>query len=96
MAPFGLIELKDGNILVFGGEDKAEERKLGDTVLEKKDAEIYNPKTGISKVIKKMNYGRVNDEAILLDDGRVLLYCGNHSIAKDIELKNIELYIPGK
>ena len=24
MAPFGLIELKDGNILVFGGEDKAE------------------------------------------------------------------------
>lgn len=93
---FGLIELKDGNILVFGGEDKAEERKLGDTVLEKKDAEIYNPKTGISKVIKKMNYGRVNDEAILLDDGRVLLYCGNHSIAKDIELKNIELYIPEK
>ena len=88
---FGLIELKDGNILVFGGEDKAEERKLGDTVLEKKDAEIYNPKTGISKVIKKMNYGRVNDEAILLDDGRVLLYGGNY-----LEPKRIELYIPEK
>ena len=88
---FGLIELKDGNILVFGGEDKAEERKLGDTVLEKKDAEIYNPKTGISKVIKKMNYGRVNDEAILLDDGRVLLYGSNY-----LEPKRIELYIPEK
>ena len=91
MAPFGLIELKDGNILVFGGEDKAEERKLGGTVLEKKDAEIYNPKTGISKVIKKMNYGRVNDEAILLDDGRVLLYGGNY-----LKPKRIELYIPEK
>ena len=88
---FGLIELKDGNILVFGGEDKAEERKLGDTVLEKKDAEIYNPKTGISKVIKKMNYGRVNDKAILLDDGRVLLYGSNY-----LEPKRIELYIPEK
>ena len=85
---FGLIELKDGNILVFGGEDKAEERKLGDTVLEKKDAEIYNPKTGISKVIKKMNYGRVNDKAILLDDGRVLLYGSNY-----LEPKRIELYV---
>ena len=91
MAPFGLIELKDGNILVFGGEDKAEERKLGDTVLEKKDAEIYNPKIGISKVIKKMNYGRVNDKAILLDDGRVLLYGSNY-----LEPKRIELYIPEK
>ena len=88
---FGLIELKDGNILVFGGEDKAEERKLGDTVLEKKDAEIYNPKIGISKVIKKMNYGRVNDKAILLDDGRVLLYGSNY-----LEPKRIELYIPEK
>ena len=38
-----------------------------------------------------MNYGRVNDEAILLDDGRVLLYGGNY-----LKPKRIELYIPEK
>lgn len=83
---FSCIELQDGNILIFGGEKDAEKRNLGEEIKVLKSAEIFNLKTGKSKLIRNTQFGHLRADSILLDDGRVLILdrlYGNH-----------ELYIP--
>lgn len=76
--------LKDGRVLITGGQKDIEKRGLGEPVKDMNEAEIFNPKTGKSKLIKNMNNKNLGDKSILLDDGRVLFYWGDR----------IELYIP--
>ena len=62
-------------------------KRIGDLVEATNSAEIYNPKTGLSRRISNMKKARINSTAITLDDGRVLIY----------DRKNgVELYIPQK
>jgi len=81
---FGPILLSDGKVLIVGGEKNIEKRKLGDKAEAMNEAEILDTKTLKSKLINKMNYKRINDIELLLDDGRVLLYGGHQ----------VELYLP--
>lgn len=71
---FGAVELNDGQILVYGGSDSPT------------SVEIINLLTGEVKLPHKMNYPHYYDEAILLNDGSVLIG-GNSSL-------NFELFIP--
>ena len=85
---FTAVELNDGNVLIFGGQKNIENiNRIGDLVEATNSAEIYNPKTGLSRRISNMKKARINSTAITLDDGRVLIY----------DRKNgVELYIPQK
>jgi hypothetical protein len=78
------IKLKDGRVLITGGEKDIEKRLSGEPVKIMNEAEIFDPKTGKSKLINNMNYEKVEHKSILLDDGRILFYGGNRN----------ELYIP--
>ena len=82
------VELSDGNILILGGVKKIEKITFPAEKVEivnDNSAEIYNPKTELSRKINNMNKARINSNAILLDDGRVLIF----------DRKNgVELYIP--
>lgn len=64
---FGCIELQDGRILIYGGVEYPSRKKI-------KSAEIFDVKTGKSKIIGKMNFEPIIIGSILLDDGRVLIY----------------------
>lgn len=83
---FDVAELKDGNVLVIGGEKNIEKRKrIGDRIEATNSAEIINPMNGTSIKLLKMNYPRVNSYSIVLDDGRVLIFDRNNKP---------ELYVP--
>lgn len=84
---FTPVILKDGRVLITGGQKDIEKHKLGDRIKTMAEAEIFDPNIGKSKLIKNMNYMRAGDKSVLLDDGRVLLYGGNEGF-------DIELYIP--
>ena len=87
---FNVVELKNGEILITGGQVKMEEfKKLGGLKKFTNSAEIYNPTTKISAPISSMNYERSNSSSILLDDGRVLIYGGACATC-------VEMYIPKK
>lgn len=86
---FNSVLLQDGRVLITGGQKNIEKHKLGNPITDMDEAEIFNLNTGKSKMITKMNYKRVNDKLILLDDGRVLLYSGN-----GVKGNHTELYIP--
>ncbi len=77
--------LKDGRILLTGGEIKRGEITS--------DAEIFDPKTNeFTKVSAKMNAVRYKHDAVLLADGNVLIFGG--SDAKDMrgKLKSAEIF----
>lgn len=85
--------LKDGRVLIFGGQNNIENYRMGyDKITPRNDVEIFDPKTGKSKIINKTNYyrGHIGDyfqegasRSILLDDGRLFIYN-----------RDCEMYIP--
>jgi len=83
---FNYIELKDGRILIWGGVETEQDYYENNY---SNSAEIFDPETGKSKIISKTNVPRLNDNSILLDDGRVLLYGASNT---DV----VEMYIPNK
>lgn len=83
------VVLKDGRIFILGGHKDIEKFKLGDKVKLVDEIEIFDPLTGKSKLIGKINYERMGYNQMLLDDGRVLLYPGIED-----EGHNIEIYVP--
>lgn len=71
-------QLKDGNILIAGGNTSSK-------------AEIFNPVTGKSSYTGSLNVNRFAHEALLLDDGNVLVFGGLSHPDLDI-LANAEIY----
>lgn len=76
--------LKDGRVLITGGQKNIENFRLGDSSIRLKEAEIFDPNTGQSKLIKKMHQEIGSNSSILLNDGRVLFQ----------RIPTYELYIP--
>lgn len=87
---FSSVILNDGKVLIFGGVSGSD--ILGMHNYPTNSAEIYDPKTGVSKRTGNMKYARFKDTGIVLDDGRVLIYMKYQGRISDV--KNIELYIP--
>jgi hypothetical protein len=75
--------LPDGTVLITGGE-------YGPTPF----AEIYSPSAGAFFAAGNMESGRVNQQATLLDDGRVLITGGMSPDANPRALASAELYTP--
>jgi|GEM_PF-3558942 len=87
-------ELKDGSVLIFGGEKNLEKRlkSLNGGVQAHKAAEILNIKTGVSARIQDTKYPHINsDNGVLLNDGRILIFDGTR-----VKSNPAELYIPYK
>lgn len=93
---FDVVELKDGRVLIMGGQENIENHINRYSPLERSSkAEIYDPKTKTSKLINDMNYKRINSHSVLLDDGRVLIFDGSNKIYKRKKLiPDFEVYIP--
>ncbi len=96
VSDFGSAMLNDGRILIFGGVSDSD--IFGMHNYPTNSAEIYDPKTGISKQTGNMKYARFKDKGIVLDDGRVLIF-GYPNIYRDKgsiyrEIDKLELYIP--
>jgi hypothetical protein len=73
--------LPDGKVLLSGGS-----RGSANNPVYLKSLEVYDPKTGTSRIAGTMTRARTFHSATLLDDGRVLLaggYCGGCSEAFD-------------
>lgn len=68
-AGFQALLLKDGDVLVAGGE--IAQNDVTNT------AEIYNPGTGTWTMTGNMTYPRLNYQAVLLNDGRVFVEGGS-------------------
>lgn len=88
------VLLKDGRVLIYGGVKSTD---IFGYNYPTKTAEVFDLKTGKSKRTENMNYERKHSSAILLDDGRVLIYGypayykDRGSIYRDISM--IELYV---
>ncbi|MFO7991594.1 MAG: right-handed parallel beta-helix repeat-containing protein [Thermoplasmata archaeon] len=78
--------LNNGEILIAGGKIYDEELDLTSTT---SYCEIYNPDSGTLRKTEKMNHPRSNHEAVLLNDGRVLVIGGEFSLG------SCEIYDPG-
>ncbi len=92
---FDCIELKDGRVLIMGGQENIKHFRNINSKLERSSrAEIYDPKTRTSKLINNMNYKRINSNSVLLDDGRVLIFGGSDIYNKKNTCTDFELYIP--
>ncbi|CAN5400786.1 hypothetical protein BH20ACI1_BH20ACI1_02670 [soil metagenome] len=77
--------LKDGRILLTGGEIKRGEIAS--------DAEIFNPKTNsFVKVSAQMNHVRYKHDAVLLADKNVLIFGGSDEKDFRGKLKSAEIY----
>ena len=63
--------LKDGRVLIAGGEDS-----IGESDGPTASAELFDPATGSFRAIDPMQRARTDHQATLLDDGRVLLTGG--------------------
>lgn len=80
--------MQDGRVLVVGGlKEKFE--GLKSTIV--KEAEIYDPKTGKFTLTGSLNTPRFEHDAILLNDGKVLIVGG---MTKNKYLSSAELYDP--
>ena len=75
--------LKDGTVLIAGGYHGFDDLN---------SAEIYNPQTHHSHHTGSMKIKRHNHQAILMNDGRVLIIGGSNLLISDI--KQVEIYDP--
>ena len=80
--------LPDGRVLIAGGTVST-----GQGFVPSNAAEIYDPSTGIFSATGKMNGNHVCQQAILLDNSKVLITGGGGSSAAD-RVPNAELYDP--
>ena len=80
--------LPDGKVLIAGGTVSA-----GQGFVPSNGAEIYDPSTGIFSATGKMIGNHVCQQAILLNNGKVLITGGSVSGAED-RVPNAELYDP--
>ena len=71
-------------LLVFGGWSFLKPKELTEQIEASKPIDIGNPQKGDFVKVGKMSEPRYNHEAILLDDGRVLVF-GGKTIRKDFE-----------
>lgn len=79
--------LKDGRVLIAGGESRVPNSGINDLIV--KYSEIYNPKTNKFEIGPKINIPRFDHNAILLDDGNVLIVGG---ITNKKQLASAEIY----
>ena len=88
-----LTRLTDGRVLVAGGWVKADP-SCGPVckMLPTDSAAIWDPATGVSTPVARMNQPRTEHDALLLPDGRVLLV-GSHTHG-DVD-STAELFQPG-
>jgi hypothetical protein len=82
--------LPDGRVLVAGGAGETSSDDPYENVLA--SAEIYDPAKGEFVKAGSMATPRVDHEAVLLQDGRVLVVGGNRS--RDTNLASAEIYDP--
>ncbi len=86
--------MKDGRVLLFGGDGSVRYRDgwrfVGERAL--KTAEIYDPKTNSFTMTKGFSQIRYAFNSIMLDDGRVLITGGQRKGTK--ALKQAEIYDP--
>lgn len=83
------IALKDGKVLVFGGQVDTDSAdfKLGE--IRPNQAEIYDPVTGEFSLTGKINSIRVRHTTTLLQDGRILITGGSIGL---ITKEEMEIY----
>lgn len=82
--------LPDGTVLLTGGG-----RSNVDPTLAVLEAEIWNPATGRTSLMARMQVGRLyHSFALLLPDGRVLVGGGGRAVNPKYDRKNVEIYYP--
>jgi len=86
---FTITMLKNGKVLIVGGQNLENIKQIETPIKYVRRAEIFNPQTNTSKIVGKMQEGRIKHKAILLDDGTVLIIGGVNSINK----KSAELFL---
>ena len=72
--------LQGGGILIVGGDDYADENRLGDRT------ELYDPDTGTWRNTGALNIARYSHTATLLPNGKVLVAGGGNTEANTVEL----------
>lgn len=82
---FEMLLLPDGNVMVTGGSWFTGTNLANWGLVYNKRVEIFNPKTGMSKVVSKMKSSVDKHFPVILDDGRILFYS---------TYGGTELYIP--
>jgi N-acetylneuraminic acid mutarotase len=82
---FTATKLLDGNILVTGGESYR-----GTSMHPKESCEIYNDSTQVWNYVDSMNYARLEHQAVLLKNGKVLIVggYGDWVLRKQTEIYN--------
>lgn len=80
------VRLRDGRVLVVGGENSS---YLGINT-----AEVYNPKTARWTLTSPMNYRRLNPTATLLKNGKVLIVGGYSVNSFCCALSSAEIFDP--
>lgn len=83
--------LKDGRVLITGGH-----RGRRTAVMIYSSAEIYNPATGTFTVAANLTVRRHKHDAVLLDDGRVLIVGGSDERDARGAYRAAEIYHPSK
>lgn len=81
--------LKDGQILITGGHQG---RRAAITIYS--SAEIYNPQMGSFTATSDLTIKRHKHDAVLLNDGRVLIVGGSDELDSRGAYTNIEIYNP--
>ena len=81
--------LKDGTVLITGGHKG---RRAAIEIY--KSAEIYNPNKGTFTVVADLTVKRHKHDAVLLDDGRVLVVGGSDERDSGGAYTNVEIYNP--
>jgi|GEM_PF-5709979 len=87
----GVIKLKDGRVLVFGGQQDTHSADFRIGEKRPMRAEIYDPKTGQYSLTGDVAVGRVDYGYDLLKDGRVIIAGGQIGMKT---LSEIEVYDP--
>lgn len=72
---FKMVQLADGNILIYGGINRARSGPYSGKMYENR-LEIFNPKTGKSQLLNKRHIGFIYS-VTLLDDGRLFFIGAN-------------------